>query len=158
MFKIETEYISTILHKPTFIKKVTCFRKRRKQTTPSPLDHFYFILEKENVYNTISVNSQGHVSTVVNTPTETYYDVLAFDGTVQYSERQKSISGSKDVDYFVYNKTSDINNEYDMLHFDNPTHSTCVTTDEYFKMSMVNKWNKGDIENNNCGLQTGTSV
>lgn len=98
------------------------------------------------------------MSTVVNTSTETHYDVPAFEGTVQYSERQKSISGSKDVDYFVYNRTSDINNDYDMLNFNIPTHNTCVTTDEYFKLSMVNKQNKCDIENNNCGLQTGTSV
>lgn len=98
------------------------------------------------------------MSTVVNTSTETHYDVPAFEGTVQYSERQKSISGSKDVDYFVYNRTSDINNDYDMLNFNIPTHNTCVTTDGYFKLSMVNKQNKCDIENNNCGLQTGTSV
>jgi len=97
------------------------------------------------------------VSTVVNTSTETY-DVLAFDGTVQYSERQKSISGSRDVDCFFYNRTSDINNEYDMLHFNNHAQNTCVTTDDYFRLSMVNKRNKCDIENNNCGLQTGTSV
>ncbi|XP_076092810.1 uncharacterized protein LOC143064115 [Mytilus galloprovincialis] len=117
-------------------------RRSKRQVQPLEPEHFYFILEKESVYNTISLNTcaQGNLTTNKN---DNYYDCLAFNGSVQHSEREKYVSCRSDIDYQVYSRTSDITTDYDVLQFGPLTRNRCLSSENYFTLPL-----KCDIQQN----------
>lgn len=123
-------------------------RRPKNKVQPIEPDHFYFVLEKESVYNTISLNTCAHGNATTSI-VDNYYDCLAFEGTVQHSERQKFISCKSDIDYQVYSRTADIVTDYDVLQFEPLKRNRCLSSDNYFTVPLKCDKKQNDQDTNN---------